>query len=141
MISDETFALLLKLGHAIQARASQKAPVKSGRLRGDIGVLEGADGSVSIGNTPLIAYAKYVYFGTGLYGEHRTKITPKRAKALKTPYGYRKSVKGQKPNRYLEDALDELLKNGTLDRLIDDAGLEEGVLKALDLEGFAKSVG
>ncbi|MFR8440447.1 MAG: hypothetical protein ACLVCW_01660, partial [Campylobacter sp.] len=56
---------------------------------------------VTIGNTAGVRYAKFVHGGTGLYGAKKRKITPKKARALKTPYGYRKSIKGQKPNPYL----------------------------------------
>ena len=77
------------------------APIKTGRLKRDINVIRVDARSVTIGNTAGVRYAKFVHGGTGLYGAKKRKITPKKARALKTPYGYRKSIKGQKPNPYL----------------------------------------
>lgn len=77
------------------------APIKTGRLKRDIMVVRVDARSVTIGNTAGVRYAKFVHGGTGLYGAKKRKITPKKARALKTPYGYRKSIKGQKPNPYL----------------------------------------
>lgn len=77
------------------------APIKTGNLKRDINVIRVDARSVTIGNTAGVGYAKFVHEGTGLYGAKKHKITPKKARALKTPYGYRKSIKGQKPNPYL----------------------------------------
>lgn len=77
------------------------APIKTGRLKRDIMVVRVDARSVTIGNTAGVKYAKFVHGGTGLYGAKKKKIVPKKYKALKTPYGYRKSIKGQKPNPYL----------------------------------------
>lgn len=77
------------------------APIKTGNLKRDINVIRVDARSVTIGNTAGVRYAKFVHGGTGLYGAKKRKITPKKARALKTPYGYRKSIKGQKPNPYL----------------------------------------
>ena len=77
------------------------APIKTGALKRNIKVIRVDARSVTIGNTVGVGYAKFVHEGTGLYGAKKHKITPKKARALKTPYGYRKSIKGQKPNPYL----------------------------------------
>ena len=77
------------------------APIKTGNLKRDIMVVRVDARSVTIGNTAGVRYAKFVHGGTGLYGAKKRKITPKKARELKTPYGYRKSIKGQKPNPYL----------------------------------------
>lgn len=77
------------------------APIKTGALKRNIKVIRVDARSVTIGNTAGVGYAKFVHEGTGLYGAKKRKITPKKARALKTPYGYRKSIKGQKPNPYL----------------------------------------
>jgi hypothetical protein len=53
-------------------------------------------------------YSGYVHEGTGIYGPYKTPIVPVHAKALKTPYGYRKSVKGQKPQPFYLEALAEI---------------------------------
>lgn len=88
------------------------APIKTGALKRNIKVIRVDARSVTIGNTAGVGYAKFVHEGTGLYGAKKHKITPKKARALKTPYGYRKSIKGQKPNPYLLKALNEYKLKG-----------------------------
>lgn len=107
----------------LQSQAVQGAPVVTGRLRGDITVFpQTKPNEISVGNSALIDYAVYVYYGTGIYGPKKKRITPKKAKALKTPYGYRTSVAGQKANPYLDDALDALVRSGRLNRLLGEFG-------------------
>jgi hypothetical protein len=49
-----------------------------------------------------------VHDGTGLFGPHKRKIVPKNAKALNIPgIGFRRSVKGQKPQPFMETAREE----------------------------------
>ena len=56
----------------------------------------------------LADYGRYLIEGTGLFGPRKQKITPKRAKALKTPYGPRKSVKGIRPNDFITRGAEKL---------------------------------
>ena len=56
----------------------------------------------------LADYGRYVIEGTGLYGPHKQKIVPKNAKALKTPWGPRKSIKGQEPNDFITRGVEKL---------------------------------
>lgn len=55
----------------------------------------------------------YVLRGTGLYGPNARRITPVRAKALRFVLNgrvvYAKSVSGQKPNDFLNEALRQAL--------------------------------
>jgi hypothetical protein len=53
-------------------------------------------------------YGIYVVEGTGLYGPHKQKIVPRTAKALKTPWGPRKSIKGQQPNDFISRGVEKL---------------------------------
>ncbi|CZE47905.1 hypothetical protein [Campylobacter geochelonis] len=119
--------LLYKIGVVVSKLAKDKyAPVSkirveghsAGTLKDDIYIRNLTPKSVTIGNTKVVSYAKFVHFGTGIYGDKKRKITPKKAKALKTPYGYRKSVKGIKANPYLANAANEYIKNGGLDRAV-----------------------
>jgi len=108
--------LLLTAGVAVQSETEYTAPVVSGKLRGDISVSMGLDRkSVSVGNTGLIEYARYVYYGTKPH-----TIKPKRKKALKTPYGTftRVNHPGTKANPYLDNALERLVSSGRLEHIL-----------------------
>lgn len=109
--------LLFTAGTAVQSEAVEHtAPVKTTNLREDITVTMGHDKrSVHIGNTKLIEYAKYVYYGTSPH-----IIRAKNKPALKTPYGPFKKVKhpGTKPNKYLDNALERLVSGGRLERIL-----------------------
>ena len=125
MISDKTLQqLLLQVGHAIETEAATIAPKDKGRLAGDIQVFDDEIDQlrVSIGNSSLIPYALFVHEGTGIHGKYKRRITPKKAKALKTPWGYRKSIAGQKAQPYLSDALENILSSGVVDNIIESFG-------------------
>lgn len=96
----------------VEITIKKTAPFKTGNLQTDIQVINVSSKSVTIGNTLKASYAKFVHNGTGIYGPKKRKITPKKARALKTPYGFKKSIKGQKPNPYLENAFNEYVKSG-----------------------------
>jgi hypothetical protein len=55
---------------------------------------------------PKSGYAYFVHFGTGLFGERRAMITPKKAKVLAFRVGrkmiFAKAVRGQKANPFVE---------------------------------------
>ena len=119
----------------LQSQAAQRAPVVKGRLRGDITVFpQTRPNEISVGNTKLIDYAVYVYYGTKPH-----VIKPRKKKALKTPYGIFTSVNhpGTKANPYLDDALDDIVRSGRLNRLLGEFGDEmseeifEGITEGL----------
>jgi len=118
---DKAIARFLQKGALmLQSQAVQGAPVVTGRLRGDITVfLQTRPNEISVGNSALIDYAVYVYYGTKPH-----VILPKKKKALKTPYGVFKKVNhpGTKANPYLDDALDALVRSGRLNRLLSEFG-------------------
>lgn len=131
MTNSESIERFLDLaGEMLRSDAVREAPVREGRLRGDITVFPKRRGEVSVGNTTLIDYAKHVYYGTGIYGRRGQRIVPKRGKALKTPWGYRTSVAGQRANPYLDRALESMVSSGRLDRLLD------GFVDEMDAEIF-----
>jgi hypothetical protein len=80
--------------------------------------------NVEVGNTASVSYAPHVHYGTGIYGKYKKPIVLKEKKALKTPYGVFKSVKGQKPNPYLDKALQDYRNSGKLDETLREAGQE-----------------
>ena len=61
---------LFRIGSGVRYRAKQVAPYKTGNLKKDIQVFdERIDSfSISVGNTKLASYAKFVYFGTKPHG-------------------------------------------------------------------------
>jgi len=95
--------------------AADEAPVILGNLQHSIhvGKLEVANGvySIDVGIDPAelpgdVNYAPYVHNGTGIYGPKKQRITPKTARALKTPYGWKTSIAGQKANPFFTRAWD-----------------------------------
>ena len=101
---------LFRVGSGVRYRAKQVAPYKTGNLKKDIQVFdEKIDSfSISVGNTKLAPYAKFVYFGTRPH-----VIKPKKMKALankKSGQIFGKSVNhpGTKANPYFEKAKEQL---------------------------------
>lgn len=123
-----------RVGSEVANLAKTKtAPIKTGNLKKDIRVINVSSKSVTIGNTLKASYAKFVHFGTGVYGPKKAKIRPKKARALKTPYGFKKSIKGQKANPYLENAFNEYVKSG-LKRAANSLAKEIGKKVAGDIK-------
>lgn len=111
--------MLYDIGVEVKGEAIERAPVKTGALRDGITIFDDLfdDGIVEVGNTAAVSYAVYVHEGTKPH-----KISARKAPALRTPYGPRKSVQhpGSKPNPYLKEAVEELIRSGELDRILDD---------------------
>lgn len=102
---------LFRIGSGVRYRAKQVAPYKTGKLKEDIQVFDNRADSLSIGvgNTMLVSYAKFVYFGTRPH-----IIKPKKMKALankKSGQIFGKSVNhpGTKANPYIEKAFSEYI--------------------------------
>ena len=133
----DTKKLLFRVASEVVSVAKDLAPYKTGNLARDIQVLEVEETFATIGNTKLADYAKFVHEGTGIHGARKKRIKPKKGKALKTPFGFRKSVAGQKAQPYLTNALSEYANRGGLKRALDDFGDEanEDII-----ESFKKSI-
>ena len=116
--------LAARIGNEIRDEAFELAPKDTGKLRDNIKSRRIDAFTIEVGNTEAVEYAPHVHYGTGIYGKHKKPITPKNARALKTPWGYSKSVKGQEPNPYLDNALKNYRDNGGLDRALADCGQE-----------------
>ncbi len=90
-------------GAVILEREKREAPVRSGTLRRSI---EMSYKPISVSITPKSGYAYFVHFGTGLFGDRKDLIRPKRAKVLAFKVGgkmvFAKYTKGQKPNAFVE---------------------------------------
>ena len=118
---------MLRRGIRVQSQAKRNLAggagkprrIRTGMLRNDISVrlvvVRGVPAArVGTGKS----YARFVHDGTGIYGPHHRRITPKRGKVLVFPskvYGRKRgkyagkvvvrSVKGMRPNAFLADAL------------------------------------
>lgn len=100
-------ALMVRGVAIVERHTKREAPVGRGDLRRDVtGRIEdgGNRGSISFS----LKYGRYVVEGTGLYGPRKTKIIPKTKRALAFSVGgatiVRRSVKGQKPNPFMQRA-------------------------------------
>jgi len=136
--------LLFRVASEVSSGAKDIAPILSGNLQNDIKVyMNESDLSAEIGNSKLTPYAEFVHNGTGLYGQYKTKIVPKKGKALKTPFGYRKSVAGQKAQPYLKDALKTYVNGGGLDRALSSCAtsLKKEVIKNIEISLKNVSIG
>lgn len=98
---------LRKLVFLVEGRAKELAPKRTGNLwRSIISKITGGKGVIKV----TAEYARFVHQGTGIYGEHAHPIVPVRRKALywtgaSHPF---RSVKGQKANPFLLNALEEI---------------------------------
>ncbi len=100
----------------VGSTARRDAPIDTGKLASSIHTQVRRDGT---GEVELTAhYAVWVTGGTGLYGPHHTRIVPRRAPFLVfKPKGsprtiYARSVRGQEPQPFLVNALNEELGRG-----------------------------
>lgn len=92
--------LLTKIGLLVEAEAREKCPVDTGILKASITSWTD-DNSAYIGTN--MKYGVYVHEGTGIYAENGRK-TPWR---YKTPDGNWHTTKGQEPQPFLEEALND----------------------------------
>lgn len=98
---------LAKLTFLVEGRAKQLAPKRTGNLiRSIISKITGGKGVVKV----TAEYGEYVHQGTGIYGVHVHPIVPVDKKALMWTGAAHpvRSVKGQKPNPFLMNALEEI---------------------------------
>lgn len=116
---------LYRVGSEVVNEAKEIAPRQTSNLARDIQVVRTAKNEVVIGNTKLAEYALFVHNGTKPH-----TIKAKNKKALKTPFGYKKSVKhpGTKANPYLLNALKSYTNSSQFARasvvVLDDIGLK-----------------
>ena len=106
---------LLKTGFAIEAEAKRIVPVDTGRLRVDIHTE--ADRRpvprwVKVG--PRVFYARFIEFGTGIFGPRRRRIFPTRGRALAFRYRGKNvvvaSIEGMRKQPFMRPALDRVAR-------------------------------
>lgn len=96
----------------VENEAKRLVPVDTGRLRSSITSEIRHRGGVVYGRVGTrVKYARYVQYGTGIYGPRRAYITPRRGRFLVfTPRGsskkvFARRVRGTKPVPFLSQAL------------------------------------
>lgn len=92
----------------MQTAVQVQAPAENGALRESIQTeIRPMAGNV-FQNKGVASYGNFVHDGTGIYGKNKTPIVPVTANYMTFKIGgtqyFRKSVKGQKPNRYFNKA-------------------------------------
>jgi hypothetical protein len=96
----------------VELTAGPPRRVDTGRLRSSLftrRLIRGGLRGAMVGTN--VSYSWWVHYGTGIYGPHRTVITPVRAKVLVfVPKGgnrpvFAKYVSGMRPNPFLINAL------------------------------------
>ena len=113
---------------AVQRQAQLRAPVATGRLRGDIKTdVDSRPIPLWARIGPNVFYGPYVEFGTGLFGPKKKRIRPKSKKALAwTARGgkrfVRASVAGMRPRPFMGPALPAA--QGDINRIWADMGRE-----------------
>ena len=114
-------ALLLELGNEVvrNATINLQPHDKTGNLSRSIRVAEVDENAQTIqvraGGTQGVNYAAYLEFGTGIYGPNRRPIVPVRLSGNLTSaqqragggWQFRKSVRGVKPVKYMENAIND----------------------------------
>lgn len=105
----------------------KEAPVIKGQLKGSI-QSQFAKQGLQAEVRPTAKHALWVHEGTGIYGPKKAPIRPTRKKVLAFEIGgkqvFAKSIKGQKPNRFMKRAYNtvkpiaEADANKTLERII-----------------------
>lgn len=95
---------LTEVGKLIKEDATDKCPIDDGQLRASIDfVVDMDDGTVTIGSN--LEYAPYVHQGTGIYAvDGDGRQTPWRYQDAE---GNWHTTKGQKPQPFLQQAVDE----------------------------------
>lgn len=109
---------LLRRGLKVQARArvllggaaGHPRRIATGQTRSSVGVqLRALGGSPVVRVGSNLKKARWIHYGTGIYGPRHRVIKPRRAKVLVFQVGgttvFARSVKGMRPNAFLKDAL------------------------------------
>lgn len=119
-LESEARASMRRAVDVTRDRMVSMAPRRSGKLAGSIGATVHATGEGVSGTVrPRERYAEFVERGTGEYVEHHARISPKAGRTARGGAAlkfkgeggtvFRRSVKGQKPQRFVERTRDDVL--------------------------------
>lgn len=102
---------LIRVGSGVRARAKQIAPLKTGNLKKDIQVFGDKIQrlQISIGNTKLAPYAKFVHEGTKPHIIKAKKMKALANKKSSQVFGKKVNHPGTKANPYLHKAFSEYM--------------------------------
>jgi hypothetical protein len=93
----------------VHGNIGREAPVDEGRLSGSYRLKK--LGWAKYGISSNTKYRWWVHEGTGIFGPHKKPIVPVRASVLRFEINgkviFAKSVKGQKPNRFIDRSIDK----------------------------------
>lgn len=109
-------------GKSVEAEVVKAAPNVTGNLRNSI--LNSAvhrRGDKYVIEISMVKYGRFVNEGTGIFGATKKRIFPVQSKALNTPYGPRKSIKGMEGRRFVEEGLSRVMRSGELVQIIEKA--------------------
>jgi len=127
IVADVKYRMMDAMVTIAREKAVMEAPIDTGNLRRNIGanskvVAMGNDLYGTVG-TNLVAsgfpYPKAQEYGSGIYGERRTPITPKRGKFLifkpkgSDKYVFAKKVSGVKPKYFMKKAAEEVKRRSS----------------------------
>ncbi len=107
---------MFRVGAEVVNESKAIAPFKTGNLKKDIRVFKADQTSVTIGNSKLAPYAKFVHFGTK---PHIIRVKKARVLANKKSgiiFGKKVNHPGTKANPYLKNALDSYIKGSGFTR-------------------------
>lgn len=111
MIYTNGVIILMVYGRRVQNYARNIVKVDTGNLKSDIDTRFMSQGGLPIVQVGVDThYGGYVHTGTGVFGPRHQRIYPKKAKYLVFTgrdgnLVFAKSVRGQRPNRYLTRAM------------------------------------
>ena len=123
IVADVKYRMMDAMVTIAREKAHMEAPIDTGNLRKNIGdnskvVAMGNDLYGVVGTTITskggFPYPKAQEYGSGIYGERRTPITPKRGKFLifkpkgSDRYVFSKKVSGVKPKYFMKKAAEEV---------------------------------
>lgn len=132
----DTRQLIGQLAAQIEEIATRQGriPYRTGQLQKSITSQVLSDTEAVVGSN--LFYARFVHDGTGIYGPLQRKITPRRKKALywKDAAHPVKSVRGQKPQPFLAEAVEEFARVGPATAIIDRFGRDVADAIALELQ-------
>jgi len=108
-----------RIGKNIQNALKPLTPMVTGSLRSTVAVGKPVrKGNVLEIEIAMADYGIWLNEGTGIFGKYKRRIFPKEKKALKTPFGVFKSVKGIEGRHFVEKAIEEVYRSGEMEEEI-----------------------
>ncbi|MCD4828820.1 MAG: hypothetical protein K8R90_05245 [Candidatus Cloacimonetes bacterium] len=100
---------------SFEAEMVRGAPVVTGNLANTITAEARCHGHSATIVITMADYGVFIDQGTGIFGKHKRPIVPRTAKALLTPYGPRKSIKGMEARPWIDKSLNQVIRSGEIE--------------------------